>query len=67
MKSYLTEHFASGEEAEFWNLWVGMDRDDPLFHFRGNLADFDMDTLEQLLEPLPARGKIGQCRMTVTI
>lgn len=64
---YLRKNFLPGETAELWNLWVGVDRDDPLFHFRGALSDFDMETLEQFLDPLPECGKIGQCRMTVSI
>jgi len=64
---YLRDNFSSGETVELWNLWVGVDQDDPLLRYQGTLAEFDMETLKQFLDPLPERGRIGQCRMTVTI
>jgi len=67
LKVYLTENFAVGETVELWNLWVGIDRDETVPHFRGHLSEFDMDTLEQFLNPSVKRREIGQCRMTITI
>ena len=64
---YLRGNCSPGETVELWNLWVGVDQDDPLFYFYGPLSDFDMETLRQFLNPLLERGRIGQCRMTVTI
>ena len=64
--SYLREHFAHGEEAELWNLWVGIDASRPI-RFRGVLSDFDMDTLAQYLHPSPKRGSTGECCMTITM
>ena len=66
-KDYLKEQFASGEEAELWNLWVGVDRSGHVPHYQGRLADFDMETLEQLCRPPSRNGLPGQCRMTITI
>ena len=67
LKAYLTEHFAPGEEVELWNLWVGIDQSGYLPHYRGSLADFDMETLEQFDCPPIHNGAPGQCRMTITI
>lgn len=64
--SYLRENFARGEEAELWNLWVGDDASRPM-RFRGELSDFDMDTLAQFLHPSPKRSSTGECCMTITI
>ena len=48
-------------------LCIGVDQNDPLFRYHGSLSDFDIETLNQFLDPLPERGRIGQCRMTITI
>ena len=49
LRAYLTAHCVPGEQVELWNLWVG---NEPLRvrRFSGNLKDFDLDTLQQLLE-----------------
>ena len=49
LRAYLTAHCVPGEQVELWNLWVG---GEPLrvCRFSGNLKDFDLDTLQQLLE-----------------
>ena len=68
LKAYLREHFAPGETVELWSIWVGgCDERHAPPHYRGALADFDMDTLEQLLHPGTTDGSPGQCRMTITI
>ena len=66
-KAYLQQHFAPGEEAELWNVWVGTDDLGRPTHYRGSLADFDMETLRQFLLPPYPDGGLGQCRITVTI
>lgn len=65
LKRYLAQHLASGETAELWNLWVGADDLGRPTAYRGTLAEFDMETLKQFLEPAHRDGGIGQCRMTV--
>ena len=67
LKAYLNEHFAPGEEAELWNLWVGIDRMGAVPHCRGRLSDFDMEALEQFLNPPHPDGGIGQCRVAILI
>lgn len=67
LKTYLSAHLAPGEEAELWNLWVGVDRLGAVPHFRGQLSDLDTDTLEQFLAPPHGDGGIGQCCLTVLI
>lgn len=67
LRQYLQENLASGEEAELWNLWVGPDDFGRPTAYRGTLAEFDMETLKQFLEPAHRDGGIGQCRMTVII
>ena len=62
---YLAQNFTSGESVQLWNLWVG----DPYGIRRpvqhcGTLADFDMETLKQFLQP---DTELGQCWLTVTI
>ena len=64
---YLREHFICGETVELWNLWVGDDQDNKPARYAGNLADFDMDTLKQFLNPMLGNGVIGQCRMIITV
>lgn len=64
---YLRENFSAGETVELWNLWVGVDQDNRPVRYAGNLADFDMDTLNQFLTPMLGNNIIGQCRMTITI
>ena len=66
---YLSAHFSPGETVELWSIWVGIDNNGRLPpHYTGKLADFGMDTLEQLLKPgnTPS-GVPGQCRITVTV
>ncbi len=67
LRDYLRTHFAPGDEAELWNLWVGSDDLGRVPHFRGSLADLDAETLTQFLEPAHPDGGLGQCRMTVVI
>ena len=66
---YLSSHFSPGETVELWSIWVGIDNNGRLPpHYTGKLADFDMDTLEQLLKPGNTPSGIpGQCRLTVTV
>lgn len=67
LRTYLEANCHPGEEIELWNLWVGDDRETNVPHFRGRLADLDLETLTQLCNS-PQRGLVpGQCRMTVTI
>jgi len=67
LRTYLSAHLSPGDHIELWNLWLGNDREAPPIHFRGRLAEFDLDTLDQFLS-LPLKdGLPGQCRMTVTI
>ena len=49
LRAYLTAHCVPGEQVELWNLWMG---NEPLRvrRFSGRLADFDLETLQQLLE-----------------
>lgn len=67
LRDYLEENLSPGESVELWNLWVGIDRSRHVAHYRGRLADFDMDTLEQFCSPPDRDGLPGQCRMTVII
>ncbi len=67
LRSYLMGHCRPGERAELWNLWVGVDREDRVPHFQGELAGLALDTLEQLCSPPMGRGCPGQCWLTVTI
>ena len=67
LKSYLTEHFTSGEEVELWNLWVGSDRKERPLRYRGTLSDFDLDTLEQFLTFYIKDNKLNQCCITIVI
>lgn len=46
---YLGEHFALGEEAELWSVWVGGEPAG-LRRCRGRLGEFDLDTLGMLFE-----------------
>ena len=66
---YLSAHFSPGETVELWSIWVGIDNNGRLPpHYTGKLADFGMDTLEQLLKPgNNPSGVPGQCRITVTV
>ena len=65
--AYLRDNHSAGETVELWNLWVGIDREDKPAHYRGKLSELDMDTLKQFLEPETVPGKIGQCKLTITI
>ena len=67
LRAYLAKHLRPGETVELWNLWVGVDREDQVPHFQGELADLALDTLEQLCFPPVERDCPGQCRLTVTI
>lgn len=67
LKRYLAQYLVSGEAAELWNLWVGTDDLGRPTAYRGALAEFDMETLKQFLEPAHRDGGIGQCRMTVVL
>ena len=63
---YLRSNFTSGETLELWSIWVGTDQSRPV-RYSGGLADFDMDTLEQLLNPPEQDGAPGQCCLTVQV
>ena len=67
LRAYLAKHLRPGETVELWNLWVGVDREDQVSRFQGELADLALDTLEQLCFPPVERDCPGQCRLTVTI
>lgn len=67
LKDYLLENFSTGEDVELWNLWVGVDRDDRVLRYRGELSDFDMESLKQFLESNLENGKFSQIQMTITI
>ena len=49
LRRYLEENCSPGETIELWDLWVGGEVL-KIHHFRGSLADFDLDTLKQLQE-----------------
>ena len=66
LRQYLSQHFSPGEEVELWNIWVGVDSPGCPPHFRGRLADFDMDTLAQFDAPVQNRLP-GQCWLTITV
>ena len=67
LRADLADHCRQGERVELWNLWVGVDREDRIPHFQGELADLALDTLEQLCSLPMERDCPGQCRLTVTI
>ena len=67
LKEYLSENFSAGEVVELWNLWVGVDRNDRVLRYRGELSAFDMDSLKQFLESNLENGKFSQIQMTITI
>ena len=67
LRDYLRQSCIPGEQVELWNLWVGVDREDQVSRFQGELADLALDTLEQLCFPPVERDCPGQCRLTVTI
>ena len=67
LKQYLAENFSAGETVELWSIWVGIDQSGRPPRYCGSLADFDMETLEQLLRPGTENGMPGQCCLTVTI
>ena len=67
LKDYLSRNFRPGETVELWNIWVGVDRSSKIPHFSGCLQEFDMETLNQFLNPDTPRHLPGQCRMTITI
>lgn len=67
LRAYLADHCRPGERIELWNLWVGVDREDRVPHFQGELADLALDTLKQLCSLPMERDCPGQCRLTVTI
>ena len=67
LKEYLDKNFAMGEEAELWNLWVGVDRDDRVFHCQKNLSDLDMEAMERFLDVPLEHGTFSQYQMTINI
>ena len=68
LKQYLTENFSAGETAELWCIWVDDCVEKPVPpHYRGRLADFDMETLTQFLQPPAHHDAPGQCFLTITI
>ena len=60
LKAYLAENLHPGETAELWSIWLSDDVGKRPPHYRGTLADFDLETLRQFLEP-------GQRWLSVTI
>ena len=67
LNDYLSRNFESGETVELWSIWVGIDQSGRIPHYSGLLKDFDMETLDQLLNPGLENGAPGQCRITITI
>ena len=67
LREYLGEHFSPGEEVELWNLWVGIDRDERMIHYRTSLSDLDMEAMEQFLVIPLEHGKFAQYQMTIDI
>ena len=67
LKDYLSRNFRPGETVELWNIWVGIDRSNKIPHFSDCLQAFNMETLDQFLNPDTPRHLPGQCRMTITI
>ena len=67
LKEYLAENFTTGEDAELWNLWVGIDRDDRVFHYQRRLSDLDLEAIKQFLDPTLEHGTFAQWQMTITI
>jgi len=67
LKQYLAKNFTTGEDVELWNLWVGVDRDDRVFHYQKRLCDFDLEAMEQFLDATLDHGTFSQRRLTITI
>ena len=65
--AYLTQNFQPGETVELWSIRVGDVTQRRPTHYSGSLADFDMETLAQLLKPPVTGGAPGQGRLTVCI
>lgn len=63
---YLRTNFIPGETVELWSIWVGVDQCRPT-RYSGTLPEFDMDTLEQLLNPPASNDAPGQCCLSVHI
>ena len=63
---YLRSNFSTGETVELWNVWVGADQCRPV-RYSGTLAEFDAETLEQLLNPSERDGAPGQCCLMVRV
>ena len=66
LPEYLRSNFSTGETVELWNVWVGADQCRPV-RYSGTLAEFDAETLEQLLNPPERDGAPGQCCLTVRV
>ena len=50
LRSCLAENFSSGESLELWSIWLSGDVNKKCPpRFRGRLADFDSEALEQFL------------------
>lgn len=50
LRAYLTENFSSGEVLELWSAWLSGDVNKKCPpRYRGRLADFDLEALEQFL------------------
>lgn len=50
LRAYLEEHFSQGETLELWSIWLSGDVNKKCPpRFRGRLADFDLEALEQFL------------------
>ena len=49
LRSYLERNFSAGETLELWSVWVGDVNQTCPPRYRGRLADFDREALEQFL------------------
>lgn len=49
LQTCLEKNFSPGETLELWSVWVGDVNKKCPPRFRGRLADFDMEALEQFL------------------
>ena len=67
LRSYQERCGVPGERVELWNLWLGEGQRITVPGIHGQLTWLDVDTLEQLCNPLWRDGIPGSCRMTVTI
>jgi len=66
LQAYLQSNFAPGETVELWSIWVDVDQSRPI-RYSGTLAEVDLDTLDQLLNPPVRNDAPVQCCLTVRI